>query len=103
MCPSSNHLTVNAVTVHMGTTKRREHWILLRRVLRQLNARPVDRDSLPHLAYLDRRPTSDGGLAPPRQCLVQVSGCQHPKTAYVLLGLCVRSVGDEPLTAGLRP
>jgi hypothetical protein len=25
-------------------------------------------------AYLDRSPAGDGGLAPPRQCLVQVSG-----------------------------
>ena len=38
-------------------------------------------------AHLDRRPTGDGSLAPPRQRLVQVSGVQHPKTAYVLLGL----------------
>src|SRR6516225_6535005 len=54
-------------------------------------------------AYLDRSPAGDGGLAPPRQCLVQVSGFQHPKTAYVLLGLYVRPVGDEHLTIGLRP
>jgi hypothetical protein len=54
-------------------------------------------------AHLDRRPTGDGSLAPPRQCLVQVSGFQHPKTAYVLLGLEVRPVGDEHLAIGLRP
>jgi hypothetical protein len=44
-----------------------------------------------------------GSLAPPRQCLVQISGLQHPKTSYVLLGLRVRPVGDEHLTIGLRP
>ena len=42
-------------------------------------------------------------LAPPRQCLIQVSAFQHPKTAYVLLGLQVRPVGDEHLAIGLRP
>jgi hypothetical protein len=54
-------------------------------------------------AHLDWRPTGDDSLAPPRQCLVQVSGFQNPKTAYVLLGLQVRPVGDEHLTIGLRP
>src|SRR5260370_1004168 len=54
-------------------------------------------------AHLDRGPTGDGSLAPPRKCLVQVSGFQHPKTAYVLLGLQVRPVGDEHLAIGLRP
>ncbi len=37
--------------------------------------------------HLDRRTAGDGSLAPPRQCLVQVSGFQYPKTAHVLLGL----------------
>ena len=55
------------------------------------------------LAHLDRRATGDDGLAPPLQCLVHISGFQHPKTAYVLLGLQVRPVGDEYLTTGLRP
>src|ERR1700690_3431686 len=54
-------------------------------------------------AHLDRRPTGDGSLAPPRQCVLQISGFQHPKTAYVLLGLQVRPVGDEHPTIGLRP
>src|SRR6202023_709761 len=54
-------------------------------------------------AHLDRRPTGDGSLAPPRKCIIQISGFQHPKTAYVLLGLQVRPVGDENLTIGLRP
>ena len=31
------------------------------------------------------------------QCLIQVSGFQHPKTDYVLLGLQVRPVGEEHL------
>ena len=48
-------------------------------------------------------PTGDDGLASPLQCLVHISGFQHPKTAYVLLGLQVRPVGDEYLTTGLRP
>jgi hypothetical protein len=34
-------------------------------------------------AHLDRRPTGDDSLAPPRQCLIQVGGFQNPKTAYV--------------------
>jgi len=54
-------------------------------------------------AHLDRGPTSDGALAPPRQRLVQVSGFQHPKTAHMLLGFYVRPVGDDDLTIGLRP
>jgi hypothetical protein len=54
-------------------------------------------------AHLDRRPTGDGSLAPPRKCIIQISGVQHPKTAYVLLGLQVRPVGDEHLATGLRP
>jgi hypothetical protein len=31
-------------------------------------------------AHLDRRPTGDGSLAPPRECIIQISGFQHPKT-----------------------
>src|SRR5690349_16599851 len=53
-------------------------------------------------AHLDRRPTGDGGLTPPRQRLVQINGFQHPKTADVLLGLQVRPIGDEHLAIGLR-
>src|SRR6266403_2607333 len=54
-------------------------------------------------AHLDRRPAGNDSLAPPRQCLLHVGGFQHPKTAYVLLGLQVRPVGDEHLAIGLRP
>jgi len=41
------------------------------------------------------------GLATPRQCLVQVSSFQDPKTVYVLLGLQVRPVGDAHFTCPL--
>jgi len=54
-------------------------------------------------AHLDRRPTGDSSLAPPRKGIIQISGFQHPKTAYVLISLQVRPVGDENLTIGLRP
>jgi hypothetical protein len=37
-------------------------------------------------AHLDRRPTFDDGLAPPCKCILKISGFQHPKTAYVLIG-----------------
>src|SRR3984885_9978763 len=55
------------------------------------------------LAHLAGGPAGDDSLAAPRQCLVQVSRFQYPKTAYVLLGLQVRPVGDEHLTIGLCP
>src|SRR5581483_2263833 len=42
--------------------------------------------------HLDRCPTGYGSLAPPRKCLVQIGGFQHPKTDYVFLGLRVRPV-----------
>src|SRR5260370_20730922 len=53
-------------------------------------------------AHLDRRPTGDDSLAPPRQCLVQVSGLHYPKTAYVLLDLQPRPVRDGHLAIGLQ-
>src|SRR5215469_11755835 len=53
--------------------------------------------------HFDRRPTGDGGLASPRECLVHVGGFEHPKTAHVFLGLQVWPVRDEHLTTGLRP
>src|SRR3984885_10497328 len=64
--------------------------------------RVVVRDSREERAHLDRHPTGDDSLAPPRQCLIQVRAFQQPKTAYVLLGLQVRPVGDEHLATGLR-
>lgn len=52
--------------------------------------------------HLDRRPTSNGGLAAPCQRLVQIGGFQHPQTAHALLGLQVRPVGDLHLTTCAR-
>jgi len=54
-------------------------------------------------SHLDRRPARDDSLALPRRCLVQIGSFQYPKTAYVLLSLQVRSVGDEHFTIGLPP
>jgi len=54
-------------------------------------------------AHFHRRPAGDDRLAPPRQRVFQISGFQHPKTADVLLGLQIRSVGDQQLAVGLRP
>ncbi len=47
-------------------------------------------------AYLDRRPTGDRSLAPPRKCIIQISGFQHPKTAYEPL---IRRFGSIVLRA----
>src|ERR1700730_4251940 len=38
----------------------------------------------------------------PHAYIIQISGFQHPKAAYVLLALQVGPVGDENLTIGLR-
>jgi hypothetical protein len=54
-------------------------------------------------AHLDRRPTGDHSLGTLHKCIIQISGFQHPKTAYVLIGLQVRPAGDEHLIIGLRP
>src|SRR5215831_19852244 len=56
-----------------------------------------------NLAHLARRTAGDGTLARPRQRLVHISGFKYPETAYVLLGLGVRPVGDENLAVGLGP
>src|SRR5262249_16768885 len=56
-----------------------------------------------NLAHLARRTAGDGTLARPRQRLVHISGFKYPETAYVLLGLGVRAVGDEHLAVGLGP
>src|SRR5262245_34483154 len=55
------------------------------------------------LAHLDRRATGNDGLAPPLECLVHISGFQHPKAADVFLGLQVRPVRDEYPTTRLYP
>lgn len=56
-----------------------------------------------NLAHLARRTAGDGALARPRQRLVHIGGFKYPETAYVLLGLGVRPVGDEHLAVGLDP
>src|SRR6516165_12249002 len=56
-----------------------------------------------NLAHLARRPAGDGALARPRQRLVHISGFKYPETAYVLLGLGVRPVGDEHFAVRLGP
>src|SRR5215467_10606341 len=55
------------------------------------------------LAHLARRIAGDGTLARPRECLVHIGGFQYPETAYVLLGLSVRPIGDEHRTIRLLP
>src|SRR5215467_8973244 len=55
------------------------------------------------LAHLARRIAGNGTLARPRECLVHVGGFQYPETAYVLLGLSVRPIGDEHRTIRLLP
>src|SRR5690242_16142591 len=56
-----------------------------------------------NLSHLDRKTARFSALARPRKHLVHVSAFQYPETAYMLLGLQVRPVGDEQLTVGLRP
>src|ERR1700752_3000398 len=55
------------------------------------------------LAPLAGHIAGDGALARPRECLVHIGGFQYPKSAHVLLGLDVRSIGDEHLAVGLLP
>src|SRR5689334_14238247 len=54
-------------------------------------------------SHLDRKTARFSALARPRKHLVHVSAFQYPETAYMLLGLQIRPVGDEQLTVGLRP
>ena len=67
-----------------------------------ITRRPLGPDS-EERAHFDRHPAGDDRFAPPLQRLLQVCGLQDPKTAYVLLSLQIRPVGDENLTIGLRP
>jgi hypothetical protein len=62
---------------------------------------PLDPPSVKR-AHLDRHPAGGDCLASPLQCLARIGRFQHPETAYVLLGLKIRSVGDEHLAVGLR-
>src|SRR5260370_24382785 len=53
------------------------------------------------LAHLAGHIAGDGSLLRPCECLIHIGGLQYPKSAHVLLGLGVRSVGDEHLAVGL--
>src|SRR5262249_2679429 len=53
------------------------------------------------LAHLARHIAGDGSLLRPCECLIYIGGFQYPESAHVLLGLGVRSVGDEHLAVGL--
>src|SRR5215472_17467595 len=53
------------------------------------------------LAHLAGHIAGDGSLLRPCECLIHIGGFQYPKSARVLLGLGVRSVGDEHLAVGL--
>src|SRR6266567_2078393 len=53
------------------------------------------------LAHLAGHIAGDGSLLRPCECLIHIGGFQYPKSAHVLLGLDVRSVGDEHLAVGL--
>src|SRR5262249_55194789 len=52
-------------------------------------------------AHLTGHITADGSLARPRECLIEISGFQYPKTAHVLLGLSVWPIGDKHRTIRL--
>src|SRR5579863_8136105 len=53
------------------------------------------------LAHLAHRIAGDGALARPRECLFYIGAFQYPKSAHVLLGLGVRSVGDKNGAIGM--
>src|SRR5581483_6731011 len=53
------------------------------------------------LSYFDRHSASDGGLARPLHGLVHVGTLQQPHTADMLLGLEIRPIADDDLSAGL--
>src|SRR5262249_60617018 len=55
------------------------------------------------LAHLAGHIAGDGSLLRPCKCLIQIGGFQYPESAHVLLGLSVRSVGDEHPAVGLLP
>src|SRR5215475_4478792 len=55
------------------------------------------------LAHLAHRIAGDGSLARPRECFVHIGGFQYPEAADVLLGLCVRPIGDAHRTIRLLP
>src|SRR5215510_14114986 len=53
------------------------------------------------LAHLAGHIAGNGTLLRPCECLINIGGFQYPKSANVLLGLGVRSVGDEHLAVTL--
>src|SRR5215475_6286683 len=55
------------------------------------------------LAHFAGHIAGDGSLFRPCKCPIEIGGFQYPESAHVLLGLCVRSVGDEHLAVGLLP
>src|SRR5581483_4681810 len=55
------------------------------------------------LAHLARDIAGDGSFLRPLESLVHIGCFQNPKSAHVLLGLGVWSVGDEHLAVGLPP
>src|SRR6516165_10495508 len=55
------------------------------------------------LAHLAGHIAGDGSFLRPCKCLIQIGGFQYPESAHVLLGLGVRSVGDEHPAVGLPP
>ena len=44
-------------------------------------------------AHLAGHIAGDGSLLRPCKCLIQIGGFQYPESAYVLLGLGIRSCG----------
>src|SRR5579864_714765 len=55
------------------------------------------------LAHLAGHIAGDGSLLRPCKCLIQIGRFQYPESAHVLLGLGVRSVGDQHPAVGLLP
>src|SRR5262249_3561949 len=55
------------------------------------------------LAHFAGYIAGDGRPLRPGKCFIQIGGFQYPESAHVLLGLGVRSVGDEHLAVGLLP
>ena len=56
-----------------------------------------------NLSYLAMPPRGGHAFAPPFDRLIHVGAFQYPKTADVLLGLKVGTVGDEDASIALRP
>src|SRR5262249_52550237 len=105
---TSGRVPVNGVTVHKGTT--RQHWILLRRILRQLNwrtstgARQATAAMRPHVSA-SSRPAAPSTKNPPMYSLVSTYG---PSVTSTLPAGCARShlallAEERPPTKILTP